>query len=84
MPWFDGELLLLRAKKDKLYAKWLVHKDDPSIESKFCELKIFYNKLLRKKQIDYFKNKKSNDFKNSKKFWEFYRSHMKLKSDGSK
>ena len=33
--------------------------------------------------IDYFKDKKSNDFKNSGKFWEFYRSHVKLKSDGN-
>ena len=31
--------------------------------------------------INYFKDKTSNDFKNSKKYWQFYSSSIKLKSD---
>ena len=31
--------------------------------------------------IEYFKDKTTKDFKNSKKFWEFYSKHVKIKSD---
>jgi hypothetical protein len=37
----------------------------------------------REKLIEYFQNKKMNDFKNSKKFWEFYKSLIKIRSDKS-
>jgi hypothetical protein len=39
--------------------------------------------MLNTKMIEYFKNKTAKDFKNSKKFWEFYSSHVKVKSDKS-
>ena len=31
--------------------------------------------------IDYFADESSDGFKSSKKFWEFYRSFVKMKSD---
>ena len=31
--------------------------------------------------IDYFKSKKSNDFNSNKKFWEFYSTHIRVRSD---
>ena len=33
--------------------------------------------------INYFQDKTINDFKNSKKFWEFYSSYIQIKSDKS-
>jgi len=41
-----------------------------------------FKNLNRKKIKKFFENnKKSNEFKNSKKFWSFYRSSIKIKSD---
>jgi len=33
--------------------------------------------------INYFKSKSMKDFKNSKKFWQFYSASIKIKSDKS-
>ena len=80
-PWFDNDLVKLRLKKDKSYVNWLKDKNNEKLKSDFLLLKQNYNKLLRKKQIDYFSSKDAKDFKNSKKFWEFYSSVIKLKND---
>ncbi|RNA11666.1 hypothetical protein BpHYR1_048534 [Brachionus plicatilis] len=40
-----------------------------------------YKKLNRQKIKFYFEAKKSNDFKNSKKFWNFYKTSIKLRGD---
>ena len=39
--------------------------------------------LNRKSMIEYFSKHGVRDFKNSKKFWQFYKSSIKLKSDAS-
>lgn len=41
----------------------------------------YFNSLNRKKMIDFFSSKGVSDFKNSKKFWLFYKSSVKLRSD---
>ena len=49
----------------------------------YREARSDFQSLNRKKMIQYFESKKINDFKNSKKFWQFYKSSIKLKSDVS-
>ena len=80
-PWFDKELLKLRHQKEQLHCLVIKDKKNEILATKFKQLKCTYNKLLRAKQIAFFENKKCSDFKNSKKFYEFYKSYVKLKSD---
>ena len=46
-------------------------------------MKQYYNKMYRNKQMQYFADKNSKDFKNSKKFGSFYSSIIKLKKDSN-
>jgi hypothetical protein len=66
----------MRYQKEKAYANWIKCKTNENLEAKFKDVKKKYNKLLRAKQIEYFDNKKACDFKNSKKFYEFYKSYI--------
>ena len=82
LPWFDRELFVERRLCDKLYSKFKKFNN-------FCDKEVFidqrnyYQKLLRLKKIKYYTDKTASDFKNSKKFWEFYQSSVKIKSDKS-
>lgn len=79
-PWVDTELIEARNHRDKLHK---IHSNS-QLEFDFLiasEAKTNYNSLLKSKMIEYFKNKSANDFKSSKKFWEFYSTSVKLKSD---
>ena len=73
-PWVDAELIEAGIKRDKLHkihSKSLLETDFLF----FNEAKQNYVKLIKTKMINYFKDKTSNDFKNSKKYNEYrYRS----------
>ncbi|RNA03789.1 RNA-directed DNA polymerase from mobile element jockey-like [Brachionus plicatilis] len=81
-PWYDDELIKLKHLKDSAYkrSKRTLDQNDKDIYE-------YYNKLFKdyndQKLIEYFKDKSLNDFKNSKKFWEFYSSKINIKSDKS-
>ena len=81
-PWFDNELFNLRNMKDKMYAKWLKNKNNLALKYEFDDMKNRFNLLYRKKMTNYFSSQTAKDIKNSKKFYQFYSSYIKLKSDG--
>ncbi|CAF1069906.1 unnamed protein product, partial [Brachionus calyciflorus] len=79
-PWFDGELKACLRSKDYLYnvMKQTNLKVD---EDNYKAARKYFKKLERIKMCEFFQNKKQSDFKNSKLFWNFYRSKINMKSD---
>jgi hypothetical protein len=80
-PWVDIELLDARNIRDKLYKIHAATNTEFDYQI-FSSARANYNLLLNEKMITYFKNKSTKDFKNSKKFWQFYSATVKLKSFG--
>jgi len=81
-PWFDLELYKVRHLRNVLYEK----ANKTQLQSDWGSYKTARNnfaKLNKQKIITYFENKGIRDFKNSKKFWEFYKSSVKIRSDKS-
>ena len=81
-PWFDYDLCQLQAARDKAYKRFK-RTSSQSDKDTFAQLKSSFQQLRKHKMIDYFKNKKINDFNSNKKFWEFYSTHIRLRSDKS-
>ena len=81
-PWFDIDLLHARRKCDKLST---IFKKTSNLCDKqnFLDSRNAYQKLLKTKKIDYYSDKTPGNIKNGKKFWEFYYSSIKIKSDKS-
>ena len=81
MSWFDNDLLRAR-RLCKLYTSF---KKSTSSFNKvnYIDSKNYYQKLLRDKKIDFYINNTPKDFTNSKNFWEFYQSSIKIESDKS-
>jgi hypothetical protein len=81
-PWRDKELSTVKMLRDFYYYE---SKKSSEFSVKFTELykeyRTKFQSLNRSKMTDYFKNKGTKDFKNSKKFWKFYSASIKLKSD---
>ena len=86
-PWFDLELTKAKNLRDSLYS--LFYKSRLAKDwVNYKEARTNFKRLNRIKIKDYFENKGTKDFKNSKKFWQFYRSSIKLlsykvRSDGT-
>ncbi|CAF0952944.1 unnamed protein product, partial [Brachionus calyciflorus] len=81
-PWYDDDLLTLKHQKDSAYKKY--HCSRSVIDKEIYDyFNISLKKLNEDKLIAYFKDKSMNDFKNSKKFWEYYSSKIKVKSEKS-
>jgi len=85
VPWFDVELLEAKAARDKAHKRFLKTKSDSTDRinedhQTFINLKQEYNQLVKSKMIQYFKDTSPKDFKNSKKFWQFYESTLMLNS----
>jgi len=81
-PWFDYELKACQRNKLLLYQIW----KDSGLkidEENFKFARNYFKKLQKKKLIEFFQNKKQSDFKNSKLFWSYYKSTIKMKSDNS-
>jgi len=81
-PWIDKELQASKHNRDLQYKKAILSKS-PSDWTIYKEFRRIFQSLNRKKMILYFESKQIKDFKNSKKFWQFYKSSIKLKSDVS-
>ena len=82
VPWIDRELIDLKNLRDSYYSLAESTQNVTDWEN-YKELRKQYQSLNRVKIIEYFNNKNMNDFKNSKKFLEFYSSSVKVKSDKS-
>lgn len=78
-PWIDIELNDAKNDRDKAYKIFKISKLD-SDYTIFDNLKKIYNDLNKDKMISYFKDKTPKDMKNSKRFWEFYSTFVKIKS----
>ena len=79
-PWIDNELTDFKKKRD--YAYSLASKSKLANDwFNYKKLRNMFQKQSRAKLIEFFSRKKSNDFNDSKKFWKFYKNHVKTKSD---
>jgi hypothetical protein len=81
--WFDHELLELKKKRDSLYKIMKKNPECIITRSNFIAQKKIFEYSQNYKLIVYFQNKTSNDFKNTKKFFDFYSNYYKMKSDKS-
>ena len=79
-PWFDLELVKSKTRRDALYSIFSDSRLDHDWEN-YKDARKNFQSLNRAKIIAYFDNKGPRDFKNSKKFWTFYKSWVKLRSD---
>lgn len=81
-PWYDDDLIRLKNEKNlayKRYSRTLSYEDKEIFEYLNNSFKSYNDERL----IEYFKDKSMGDFKNSKKFWEFYSTKINVKSDKS-
>ena len=78
VEWYDEELLKKRDHSISLYVRYCNSKLHSDLEI-FKECRRDYQKLFKKKRIEYFLKKSAGSFKSSKQFWEFYSSSIKLK-----
>ena len=81
-PWFDDTLLECKYQRDSAYKNFFNSKSDFDYLV-YVNARRDYQKLLNSKMIEYFKEKSTKDFKSSKKFWEFYSTQIKIRSDKS-
>ena len=79
-PWMDDELLEIRQYRDNLYRIYLNSKSSNDRNNFIAYRKLFFS-LQNAKMIYFFRDKSLSDFKSSKKFWNFYSSYIKIKSD---
>ncbi|RNA16740.1 hypothetical protein BpHYR1_045648, partial [Brachionus plicatilis] len=80
-PWFDEELLYVKYCRDSAYKSYVKDKSNGPKFALFFYWKKEFTKQYESKIINYFQSKTMFDFKNSKKFWEFYATQIKIKSD---
>jgi exonuclease III len=76
-PWISHDLLVLKNRRDFLYSIWRDLKFD-SDWLEYTAARRAWRTANRKAMIEYFKDKGISDFK---KFWQFYRASIRLKSD---
>ena len=81
-PWYDDDLLRLKHQKNSAYKRF--NRTNSSQDKEIYE---YFNNSFKsyndEKLIEYFKDKSMSDFKNSKKFWQFYSTKINIKSDNS-
>ena len=85
-PWEDKQLTDKRKLRDFFYFESKTESEIKLKEENFSLYKMHrseYQSLNRSKMKEYFATKTSKDFKNSKKYWQFYSASMKIKSDKS-
>ena len=79
-PWYDEDLICVKHSRDVAYKKFKRSKLD--LDNDLYEYyKKQFESLNQEKLINFFENKTGNDFKNAKKFWQFYSPLIKIKSD---
>ena len=57
------------------------HVNPDPLVIQYKEARLYFNQLNRRKMIEFFNAKGVHDFINSKKFRQFYKSSVKLRSD---
>ena len=67
--WFDGELLKLKEKRDRLYKKYITKGKTQSLKTKFKEIKKRYEKLIYSKKKKYYQNLLIKQKSNMKNTW---------------
>ena len=86
-PWVDNELLKLMLQRDHQHSKVKsIPAQDRSQDPRwtaFIDLRNRCKSLYRRKMKDFFQDKTSKDFKNSKKFWKLYKTVTPTKSSVS-
>ena len=81
-PWVDQELAKLKILKEEAYFEYEKTGDDgDALLLRYR--RSTYQSMNRSKMKEYFESKTIQDFKNSKKFWQFYSSTIYVKSDKS-
>ena len=83
-PWEDKQLIDKRKLRDFFYFESKTEPDKKLKEENISLYKLHrseYQTLNRLKIKEYFATKTSKDFKNSKKYWQFYSASIKIKSD---
>ena len=80
-PWFDDDLLYTKHCRDSAYRSHILDKLNGLKFALFYYWKNQFTRLYDLKMINYFQSKTMYDFKNSKKFWDFYSTQIKVKSD---
>ncbi len=81
-PWEDKELSDCRSIRDYEHHAMTTEETKESI-ARFKEARKEFQALNRLKIKSYFAKNTMKDFKNSKKFWEFYSASIKIRSDRS-
>ena len=79
MPWVDLQLRQHKAARDDAYKKHKISKllSDHQL---FLTKNSSYLQMKNQKMIEYFKNKRINDFSSNKKYWELYSAHINIRS----
>jgi hypothetical protein len=80
-PWVDSDLLYIKHLRDAAYKKYIKNNNANNEFEVYKDFKLLYDKNYIENMIEYFKSQKSNDFKNSKLFWQFYSTYINVKSD---
>ena len=81
-PWIDKELIIVKKLHSHHHASWKMTQLATDHEL-YREYRSMYQSLNRSKIKEYFASQTQKDFKNTKKFWQFYSSLIKIKSDKS-
>lgn len=79
-PWISSTLLALKNKRDFFYSIWQGTKTNDDWNIYKCARQE-WRTGNRRAMTDYFKTQSISDFKNSKKFWQFYKASIRIKSD---
>jgi hypothetical protein len=81
-PWIDNDLLYIKHLRDSSYKNY---KKNDSIDDyeNYKDFRALFDKIYFENMIEYFKKQTPSDFKNSKKFWQFYSTYIQVKSDKS-
>ena len=79
-PWFNSTLLAFKIERDFLFSKWTQSRARPDWLA-YKTARQQWQKSNRTAMIEYYKDKGMSDFKNSKKFWQFYKASIRIKSD---
>jgi hypothetical protein len=79
-PWNNPELLSRKNERDYLFSLWCASRC-PLEWDAYKKARACWQKCNRESIVEYYKSKGASDFKNSKKYWEFYRTSIRVKSD---
>jgi transcription elongation factor Elf1 len=83
-PWMNRDLLALKNERD-YYLSLFESTPDKSKSSQdwvaYTSIRSRWQKANREAQSEYYKSKQITDFKNSKKFWDYYKASIRVKSD---